>query len=107
MTGWAYQRADAPESVAEMEDVDMRRFHHVGIITDEQQPGEIYVAQTKVYVTNPIHHPYRVEYLRFEPDSPVTGPVRHQPHIAFAVDDLEGETAGAAVLLGPVQAVEG
>jgi hypothetical protein len=22
----------------------MRRFHHVGIITDEQQPGEIYIV---------------------------------------------------------------
>jgi len=40
MTGWAYQRADAPESVAKMEELDMRRFHHVGIITDEQQPAE-------------------------------------------------------------------
>jgi hypothetical protein len=85
----------------------MRRFHHVGIITDEQQQGEIYVAQTKVFVTNPIHHPYRVEYLRFEPDSPMTGPVRHQPHIAFAVDDLEAELAGEQVLLGPFRAMEG
>ena len=48
----------------------MRRFHHVGVITDERQPGEIYVAETKVHVTNPADHPYRVEYLRFE--QPVT-----------------------------------
>ena len=85
----------------------MRRFHHVGIITDEQQPGEIFVAQTKVYVTNPAHHPYRVEYLRFEPDSPVTGPVRQQPHMAFAVDDLEAEIEGQQILLGPFRAMEG
>src|SRR5262245_4313805 len=51
MTEWAYRRANAPESVAKMEKLDMRRFHHVGVITDEQQPGEIYVAQTKVHVT--------------------------------------------------------
>jgi hypothetical protein len=85
----------------------MRRFHHVGVITDEQQPGEIYVAQTKVHVTNPVNHPYRVEYLRFEPDSPVTGPVRCQPHMAFAVDDLEAEIKGEQVLLGPFRAMEG
>jgi hypothetical protein len=107
MTGWAYRRADAPESVAKREELDMRRFHHVGIITDEQQPGEIYVAQTKVHVTNPAHHPYRVEYLRFEPDSPVTGPVRQQPHVAFAVDDLEAEIEGQQILLGPFRAMEG
>jgi len=30
MTGWAYQRADAPESVAEKQELDMRpcRHHH-------------------------------------------------------------------------------
>ena len=85
----------------------MRRFHHVGIITDQVQPGEIYVAQTRVHVTNPADHPYRVEYLRFEPDSPVTGPVRDQPHMAFAVDDLESEIAGEQVLLGPFRAMAG
>lgn len=85
----------------------MRRFHHVGVITDQPQPGEIYVAVTKVHVTNPADHPYRVESLRFEPDSPVTGPVREQPHMAFAVDDLESEIAGEHVLLGPFRAMEG
>lgn len=85
----------------------MRRFHHVGVITDKVQPGEIYVAETKVHVTNPADHPYRVEYLRFEADSPVTGPVRDQAHIAFVVDDLEAEIAGAEVLLGPFRAMEG
>ena len=85
----------------------MRRFHHVGIITDQIQPGEIYVAATKVHVTNPADHPHRVEYLRFEPDSPVSGPVRDQPHMAFAVDDLEAEIAGERVLLGPFRAMEG
>lgn len=85
----------------------MRRFHHVGVIIDQPQAGEIFVAETKVHVTNPADHPYRVEYLRFEPDSPVSGPVRTQPHIAFAVDDLEAEIAGKEVLLGPFHAMEG
>src|SRR6516165_8643717 len=107
MTGGASRRADAPESVAKMEELNMRRFHHVGVITDEQQPGEIYVAETSVHVTNPVDHPYRVEYLRFEPDSPVSGPVRDQPHMAFGVDDLDAEIAGEHVLLGPFRAMEG
>jgi hypothetical protein len=85
----------------------MRRFHHVGIITDLPQPGEIYVAETRVHVTNPVEHPYRVEFLRFEPDSPLTGPVRNQPHMAFVVEDLEAEIAGEQLLLGPFRAMEG
>src|SRR3954471_4242912 len=88
-------------------EITMRRFHHVGVITDQVQPGEIYVDQTKVHVTNPAVHPYRVEYLRFEPDSPVAGPVREQSHMAFAVDDLEAEIVGEQVLLGPFRAMEG
>jgi hypothetical protein len=85
----------------------MRRFHHVGVITDQPQPGEIYVAETKVYVTNPLDHPYRIEFLRFEPDSPVVGPVRERPHMAFEVEDLEAALAGEQVLLGPFRAMEG
>ena len=85
----------------------MREFHHIGLPTDDKQPGEVYVPATKVWVTDPDHHRYRVEFLRFEPDSPVTGPVRDQPHIAFKVDDLRGAMEGKRVLLGPFEAMPG
>ncbi len=84
----------------------MRAFDHVGIPTNEKQPGEMYVAATKVWVTDPARHPYRIEYLRFEPDSPVTGPVRDQPHVAFRVDQLAPAMGDHPVLLGPFQATE-
>jgi len=84
----------------------MRIFDHVGIPTSEKQPGEMYVPATKVWVTDPARHPFQVEFLRFEPDSPVHGPVRDQPHIAFRVDDLEGAMDGHPVLLGPFQATD-
>ena len=57
----------------------MRKFHHVGLPTDEVQPGETYVPDTKVSVTSPDAHPYKVEFLRYEADSPVTGPLRELP----------------------------
>ena len=81
----------------------MRQFDHVGLPTDSKQPEEMYVADTKVWVTDPMQHPYRVEYLRYEPDTPVRGPVRDLPHIAFRVDNLEREMEGAEILLGPFQ----
>ena len=84
----------------------MRQFHHVGVITDDPQPDEIYVSETKVHVTNPNDNPYRIEYLRFEPDSPVTGPLRNLPHIAFKVPKLEPEIEGREVLLGPFEPME-
>ena len=50
----------------------MREFHHYGMPTTEKQPGEVYVEATKVWVTDPLAHPLKIEYLRYEPDSPVT-----------------------------------
>jgi hypothetical protein len=72
----------------------MRRFNHVGLPTDQPQPRETYVRETKVWVTRPNDHPQRIEFLRFEADSPVTGPLRDGPHIAFVVEDLAAALAG-------------
>jgi hypothetical protein len=83
-----------------------RVFDHVGIPVEEKQPHEMWVAATRVWVTDPARHPHKVEYLRFEPDSPVHGPVRDMPHIAFRVDDLDRAIEGSDVLLGPFQATD-
>jgi len=76
-------------------------FNHVGMVTDDPKAGESFVAATKVWVTNPHEHDFKIEWLRFEPDSPVTGPVRTQPHVAFRVDCLEQASEGLDVLLEP------
>ena len=41
-----------------------------------------------MWVTNPRASAINLEWLRFEPDSPVTGPLRELPHVAYRVDDL-------------------
>jgi hypothetical protein len=80
----------------------MKQFDHMGLPTDDKQPNEMYVAETKVWVTDPVAHPYRVEFLRYEPDTPVTGPVRELPHIAFRVDNLQQcIEEGGEIVLGP------
>lgn len=80
-----------------------RRFHHIGLPTTERQPGEAFVPDTRVWVTDPRRHPYRVEFLRFEPDSPVTGPLRDMPHVAYRVDDIHAALVGKQVILEPFQ----
>jgi len=85
----------------------VRQFHHVGIPTDEEQPGEVYVEDTKVWVTDPMEHPYRIEFLRYEPDSPVTGPLRELPHLAFETDDIQRELKGKQIILEPFEPMEG
>ena len=43
--------------------------------------------------------PFGIEWMRFEPDSPVNALVRRVPHLAFGVDDLDAELAKHAFLL--------
>lgn len=85
----------------------MRKFAHIGLPTDQVQPNETYVRGTRVWVTDPLAHAYKVEYLRYEPDTPVTGPLRELPHIAFETDDLQREIAGEQVILEPFDPMPG
>ena len=82
-------------------------FHHVGLPTDDPQPNETYVEDTKVWVTDPAHHPYRVEFLRYEDDSPVTGPLRERPHVAYRVDDIRSALQGKKMLLDAFEPMPG
>jgi len=79
-------------------------FDHVGIVTGEKKSEETFVAATRVWITDFQRHPYRVEWLRYEPDSPVTGPVRERPHVAFRVDSIAECARGLKELLAPFDA---
>ncbi len=78
-------------------------FSHIGVITNEPKLGEVFVEATRVWITDFTKHPFHVEWLRFEPDSPVTGPVREQPHVAYRVDSIEEASRGMKVLLEPFE----
>lgn len=77
------------------------------MITEEKQAGETFVEETRVWITDFVDHPYKIEWLRFEPDSTLTGPVRDQPHIAYKVDSIEEAAKGMEVLLEPFIPMEG
>ena len=82
-------------------ETDRSRFDHIGLVTDEVKDGESFVAATRVWVTNPRAGGFNVEWLRFEPDTPVTGPLRTAPHVAYRVDDLAAAIEGHKVLAEP------
>ena len=83
---------------------DRSKFDHIGVVTEMKQPKESWVEATRVWVTSPREHPYNIEFLRFEPDTPVTGPLRTDPHVAYRVDDVNAAIEGHEVLLGPFDA---
>ena len=80
-----------------------RRFHHVGLRTTEPQPGENFVTATRVWVTDPNHHPYRVEYLRYEHDSYLDERFKNTPHVAWVVDDIDPWIEGKEIAIPPFE----
>lgn len=85
----------------------MKRFDHVGLRTETPQPGERFVAKTRVWVTDPALHPFRVEWLRYTPESRVPDVLRDRPHIAYRVDAIQAEAQGLRELIAPFASVAG
>ena len=79
-------------------------FHHFGVPTTARGANEVYIEGAKVYVTGPEGHPFRVEFLRFEPDSPLHEAVRTRPHAAFLVANLDEALKGKNVVIPPFDA---
>ena len=85
----------------------MRVYDHVGIPTTEERPDETYLAEFKVYVSGYETSEYGIEWMRFEPGSPLPDLVKTVPHVAFEVDDLERELKGKTILIEPNSPSEG
>jgi hypothetical protein len=85
----------------------MRKYHHLGIPTDIERDGETYLEEYKVYVSGYETSPYGVEWMRFEPDSPLPDLVKTIPHVAFEVENLTAEIEGKEILIEPNSPSEG
>jgi hypothetical protein len=80
---------------------DMRKFHHIGIPTSERRPGEEYLPEFGLHVSGYEESPFGVEWMRFEPDSPLPALVQQVPHVAFEVENLEEELMDHEILIPP------
>ena len=86
----------------------MKQFHHIGLITDTEKPGEMYFEKLKLWGTSPDDDPNKVEWVRFSPGSPLADtPVAKMPHVSWLVDDLEAELEGKDVVVPPTVAADG
>ena len=87
-------------------------FDHIGTITAEPQPGESWVADSQVWVTNPRLHPARIEYIRpkempaVPPDDVGLWKLWHWPHVAYRVESLREAMVGETIVLGPFHPAE-
>ena len=67
------------------------KYHHLGIPTQSVMPGEIYVSLFRFFVSGFSTSPFGVEWMRYEPDSPIDILIQNVPHLAFEVNDLDWE----------------
>lgn len=74
------------------------RYHHIGIPTRAIRQEETYLAQFKMYTSGFSTNPYGIEWMRFEPDSPLPELIKTVPHVAFEVDDLDAALQGQEVI---------
>ena len=79
----------------------MLRYHHLGIPTSRSRPGERYLPEFGMYVSGYETSQFRIEWMRFDEDSPVPPLVKQVPHVAFEVDDLEAALKGREILIEP------
>jgi hypothetical protein len=82
-------------------------FHHLGIPTQSERPGERYSDVYAMYTSDDPCRLARVQWHRFKPESPLHPLLKSAPHPAFKVSDLERAIAGKSVILGPYEPVPG
>jgi len=84
----------------------MATFHHYGVPTTEKHENEIYLEEAKVHLTDSAAHPYGVEFLRFDADSPLPKEIQTQTHAGFMVDSVDEAIKGQKVILEPFNATD-
>ena len=85
----------------------MRKYHHIGIPTQIERENETYLQEYGVHISGYDTSPYGVEWMRFEPDSPLPEIVKTVPHVAFVVGNIEREIKGKDVIIEPNSPSEG
>lgn len=76
-------------------------YHHMGIPTNKKRPGEQYSKTFKMYTSGGEHSEFRIQYHRFEDDSPLHPLIKSAPHIAFKVPNILEAIKSKKVILEP------
>ena len=80
----------------------MRKYNHVGIITNEDQPGAIFNEGLRVWLTDFSKSPNKIEYLKFVDGSCMPEVIQKKTHLAYEVPNLAEALKGGKVIFGPV-----
>jgi hypothetical protein len=85
----------------------MLKYNHLGIPTKVRRDKEVYLPRFKMYVSGYDESPYKIEWMRFEPECPLPEIVKTVPHVAFEVANLDEAIQGKNVIIAPNSPSEG
>ena len=88
-------------------DTIMLKYHHLGIPTTNNMPGERYLEGHHVWVSGYEESNYNIEWMRYEPECTLPEIVKTVPHVAFEVDDVVAAIKGKKVIIQPNSPSEG
>ena len=83
------------------------KYLHFGVPTTQEKNWVAHIAELGVHVTDPAADPYGIEWLKFDPNSPMDKAIQTLPHAAFQVDDIDAAVAGKKILLAPMSPMSG
>ena len=83
------------------------KYDHLGVPTTNDHEWAGYLEGGKVYYSDQSQDPFRVEWLKFDADSPMPKELKEQVHVAFLVEDLDAELVDKTILIEPFAPFDG
>lgn len=82
-------------------------YHHVGIITDEEQPGMFYSSKFDLWTGDIEGSRIDAQWHRFGENHPFHPLMAKYPHVAFKVNDIEKAVEGEEVIMDIYEPIPG
>ena len=82
-------------------------FSHIGIPTNEERNWDGFYEPGKIHYTEFDKDHYKIEWVKFDNDSPMPEMMRTLPHVAYLVDDMEQALKGFEILVETFSPAEG
>ncbi len=76
------------------------KYHSFWTPTEIERKGDVHLEDLNMYVNDP-KNMYRVGWVRYEEKAPYPEIVKHLPHLAFEVDDVEEAVKNKKIIIEP------
>ena len=82
-------------------------FSHIGIPTNEERNWDGFYEPGRIHYTEFDKDQYKIEWVKFDNDSPMPEMMRTLPHVAYLVDEMEQALKGCEILVETFSPAEG